>query len=887
MWRRFRKWASGRKSSKGRKLSQASTSPSSVTNPSRYSQPSAADRSSQPNLDVVIDIVGSPASTVELALPGAYETHNRDAIPTSPQVSHSHSSFTGSQSTPLLTTERTATSSLPHTPSSIGIPPTYLSPQWNQAGQIVRGSSKSQLDGNSVPKDMLFRHDKSITTSNSAQGSNLSRLSLNGEVSVVQLPVEPRPAAPKSPSGLPSLTAPNLIPLPDSPPHEAISNPAAEIAPPDDLSTIQRHLSHYSSSATFLSFVQPSQIPEGVSIPSSPAEEISSGAVNVFSEGPEPEVIRSADVPADTDIPTPLVSQTDLATSSQPELAQMTGSFATMATKNSSESRFEGTSTESEQDQLDKPSLSHLETIPGESNERSLPAVPTESPPIAEKVVGALRQDFDQSHSRSLHEVFAQKVSTRTSGSPAQHVASVRPGSRHMDARPFPEIKNSLPPGLQLVIPHERRNINHNGDTVVQRRDHRPAPLPPILQPYQSFRHRPSQFQDDSDRIQPVEDHHEAEEATPSPQSSSVSDDGYFVLNQPVHPKEKHRTEPYRYLVKGKLGEGSYGKVYLAVDLDTRNRVAVKVVMKSEETKREFLLSEMKWLKEIDRTEYSSVTMLMPLYAAWETADMFFCVTPAASHNLFDHIMHFKKHLHHDDRVFLAAELIEAVSQLHALNIAHRDIKPANILIAPDGHLVLTDFGLSESFHRDPGGFAEKDGKYWSVCGTDGYMAPEIDPTLRHVTPNWLPELDCASLDVYAAGVTIEEIFLGQLPMNGIYKIHQVYKLPIEVQLLVSQMLMHSPLHRPNIFSLKEAPMFKNLAPSWETIGRDRKWPLGSPPWMRPCEGLNEDEIKDLRSLRHQDSNAPAVEKPVYFPPPGTKYSVPEWYYSFLTKYPM
>lgn len=94
----------------------------------------------------------------------------------------------------------------------------------------------------------------------------------------------------------------------------------------------------------------------------------------------------------------------------------------------------------------------------------------------------------------------------------------------------------------------------------------------------------------------------------------------------------------------------------------------------------------------------------------------------------------------------LALQMLEALAYLHRRGIVHRDLKPANVLVTPDAHLRLLDFGLAiQAEHAR------------EASGTLAYMAPEV-LSGQGASP---------SADLYACGIMLYELFAGRHPFNS------------------------------------------------------------------------------------------------------------------------
>ena len=118
---------------------------------------------------------------------------------------------------------------------------------------------------------------------------------------------------------------------------------------------------------------------------------------------------------------------------------------------------------------------------------------------------------------------------------------------------------------------------------------------------------------------------------------------------------------------------------------------------------------------------------------------------------------------------FYMSEIFLAIQYLHNNNYIYRDLKPENILIGLDGHIKLTDFGLSKMLKNNQD-------KTYSLVGTIQYLAPEI---LFNKEEGY--DKNC---DWFSFGVVMFELYCGYHPFNfkNSYKIEKkIYEQKIKI----------------------------------------------------------------------------------------------------------
>lgn len=199
-----------------------------------------------------------------------------------------------------------------------------------------------------------------------------------------------------------------------------------------------------------------------------------------------------------------------------------------------------------------------------------------------------------------------------------------------------------------------------------------------------------------------------------------------------------------RYRVLTEIGRGGMGMVYAAIDRETGEQVAIKVLS----SPRDGLLRFKNEFRLASRLTHPNLVALYDLIITDQLA--YFVMEYAPGVDLRKHV---RNGLPQADlpRLYAAlTQMLDALECLSQAGIVHRDLKPSNVLVSDKGHVKLLDFGLSAA-HDTP------DFSAASLAGTPTYMSPEqIDGR----------PLGFAS-DLYALGVIVYELLVGQPPFTG------------------------------------------------------------------------------------------------------------------------
>ncbi|KAL7229553.1 hypothetical protein ACSBR2_008125 [Camellia fascicularis] len=332
-------------------------------------------------------------------------------------------------------------------------------------------------------------------------------------------------------------------------------------------------------------------------------------------------------------------------------------------------------------------------------------------------------------------------------------------------------------------------------------------------------------------------------------EDSSVEDDIVRSLRtSPINPS-KDRTSIEDFEIIKPISRGAFGRVFLARKRATGDLFAIKVLKKADTIRKnavESILAERNILISLRNPFvvrfFYSFTCRENLYLVMEYLNGGDLYSLLRNLGCLDEDM---------ARIYIA-ELVLALEYLHSLNVIHRDLKPDNLLIGPDGHIKLTDFGLSKvglinstddfsgpavsstTFLGDDEpkiasqSFIKREQRQkHSIVGTPDYLAPEILLGMGHG----------ATADWWSVGVILFELLVGIPPFNADHP-QKIFdnimnrdipwpKIPEEMSYeaydLIDKLLIENPVQRLGATGAREVKQhffFKDI--NWDTLARQK-----------------------------------------------------------------
>ncbi|XP_013372827.1 PREDICTED: ribosomal protein S6 kinase alpha-2 isoform X2 [Chinchilla lanigera] len=297
------------------------------------------------------------------------------------------------------------------------------------------------------------------------------------------------------------------------------------------------------------------------------------------------------------------------------------------------------------------------------------------------------------------------------------------------------------------------------------------------------------------------------------------------------HVKEGfEKADPSQFELLKVLGQGSYGKVFLVRKVtgsDAGQLYAMKVLKKATLKVRDRVRSKM----ERDILAEVNHPFIVKLHYAFQTEGKLYLILDfLRGGDLFTRLSKEVMFTEEDVKFYLA-ELALALDHLHGLGIIYRDLKPENILLDEEGHIKITDFGLSKEA-------IDHDKRAYSFCGTIEYMAPEVVNRRGHTQ----------SADWWSFGVLMFEMLTGSLPFQGKdrketmalilkAKLGMPQFLSVEAQSLLRALFKRNPCNRlgagiDGVEEIKRHPFFVTI--DWNKLYRKEIKPPFKPAVGRP-----------------------------------------------------
>lgn len=205
------------------------------------------------------------------------------------------------------------------------------------------------------------------------------------------------------------------------------------------------------------------------------------------------------------------------------------------------------------------------------------------------------------------------------------------------------------------------------------------------------------------------------------------------------------------FRIERAIGRGGMAQVYYGQDVKLDRPVAIKVI---DARFRDKLAYAERFVREAKAAAAWRHEHIVQIYYADDEDDLYyFAMEYIDGQDLSELIADYKAKsegelMPHEEVLRIGKAFAQALDYIHEQGVIHRDVKPSNVMVAHDGRVALTDFGLAMSVEQ---------GSLGEVFGSSHYVAPEQARRSADAVPQ---------SDLYSMGVILYEMLTGIVPFD-------------------------------------------------------------------------------------------------------------------------